>query len=118
MSVRPLPAGRLRHEIAVKRQIRQPDGKGGYLTAWTTVATIRAEVTGLDGRESVMEKVMEGVSVFLFRVRWRRGLEIRASDQVRYAGLDLNVKGPSVDPDGRRRQLTFIAETASAQATS
>jgi len=116
--VKPLAAGRLRHAIVVKRATEASDGKGGYTTSWTTIVETRADVEGLDGRESVMEHVLEGVSVYRFRIRWRPGLEIRAGGQVTFAGRDLNVRAPAADPDGDRREMVFIADTSSARPTA
>ena len=52
------------------------------------------------------------------RIRWRRGLEIRASDQlILPSGLELNIKAPAVDPDGTRKQLIIMADSGSARST-
>ena len=113
--MKPLSGGKMRHSITIRRPQHVPDGKGGYRTVWSTVLVARAEVEGLDGRESVMGRVLDGVSVYRFRLRWRAGIEIRASDQVKFAGRDLNIKAPAADPNGRRRQILFLAETQSAR---
>lgn len=114
----PLTTADLRHKITIRRPTQVSDGKGGYTTSWSIVANCFAEVRGLDGRESVMERVLEGVSIYRIRIRWREDLEVKASDQVRYAGLDLNVTAPAADPDGKREQLIIMASTQSAQATT
>ena len=115
----PLRTSDLRYRIVIRRPSRASDGKGGYTTSWETIAEPMAEVKGQDGRESVMEKVLEGISVYRIRIRWRRGLEVCASDQVRLpSGLELNIKAPAADPDGKREQLLFMAETGSARRTS
>jgi SPP1 family predicted phage head-tail adaptor len=113
----PLTTADLRHSITIRRPSQVSDGKGGYTTSWATIATCFAEVTGLDGREATVEHVLEGVSIYRIRIRWRAGLDVRASDQVQYAGRDLNVTAPASDPDGRREQLVIMASTASAQVS-
>jgi SPP1 family predicted phage head-tail adaptor len=110
--VKPLTSADLRHKITIRRPSDVPDGKGGFTTSWATIATAFAEVSGLDGRESVMDRVLEGISVYRIRIRWRSGLDVRASDQLQYAGSSLNILSPASDPDGRREQLVLLAETA------
>ena len=108
--MKPLRAADLRHQISIRRSDEVDDGRGGYSSEWSTVATPWAEVTGLDGRESVMEHVLQGVSVFRIRIWYRDG--IAADDQIRHAGQDLNIRS-SVDPFGTRRELLIIADTRS-----
>lgn len=116
--MKPLTANCLRHRITIRRGTEASDGKGGFRTSWTTVLQTWAEVTGLDGRESAVERVLEGVSAYRFRIRWRGDVEIRASDQVLLDGRELNIKVPANDPDDRRRELVFVAETQSARSES
>lgn len=111
----PLRTADLRHKITIRRPAQAPDGKGGYTSTWSTIASCFAEIHGLDGRESTMEHVLEGVSVYRIRIRWRDGLEVKASDQVRCAAGDLNVTAPGSDPDGTRQQLIIMVSTASAR---
>jgi SPP1 family predicted phage head-tail adaptor len=106
-----LAAGRLRHRIEIRRRTRQKDGKGGYIEVWAPVATVRAEVVSLDGKEGLAEHVVQGVSSYRIRVRYREG--IRTDDQVRHGSLELNVTSVA-DPYGTREQLVILATTAAA----
>jgi SPP1 family predicted phage head-tail adaptor len=83
---------------------------GGFDTVWEPVKTIRAEVIGLDGRESVMEKVLQGISVYRITIRWRS--DVSAQNQLLYGQQTLNIRS-AVDPDDRREQLVIIADTES-----
>jgi SPP1 family predicted phage head-tail adaptor len=113
MNEPPLRAGQLRHRIDIIRMVETPDGKGGFTLAPQAVLEgVAAEVISLNGRESVMQHVLQGVSVYRIRIRWRG--DIKASDQVRYAGTDLNIKAPPADPSGARRQLIIMADTEAA----
>ena len=114
----PLRTRDLTHRITIRRAAQLGDGKGGFLASWTVLTVAMAEITGLDGRESVMGRVLVGVSVYRLRIRWRRGLDIRASDQVRLAdGTELNITAPAADPDGQREQLVIMAESGTARST-
>jgi SPP1 family predicted phage head-tail adaptor len=105
-------ASRLRHRITIRRSAEVKNARGGLEDSWTDVATVWAEVKGLDGRESVMERVLQGVSVYQVTIRWRD--DLRTSDQLAgavFGGRDVNITS-LVDPDGKRVELAIIGETA------
>jgi SPP1 family predicted phage head-tail adaptor len=82
------------------------------------VATVAAEVLGLDGRESVMDQALQGISTYRVTIRWRS--DVLEADQLRSAGScfrgrDVNIRS-IVDPDGRREQLVILADTASTRS--
>lgn len=118
-----LAAGALRHRLSIRRVQEVPNGKGGFKSDWSEIAKVSAEVTGLDGRESVMDQVLQSISVYRIRIRWRS--DVRVADQLRTKGAafgyddkgiprDLNIRS-AVDPDGHREQLVIIADTASTR---
>ena len=120
-----LRAGDLRHRVTIRRSTQVDNGKGGWTTEWPDLATVCAEVIGLDGRESVMDQALQGISSFRVRIRWRA--DVRASDQLHgdetaaVFGVDANGNPRDVnirsvvDPDGKREQLIIVADTASIQ---
>lgn len=121
--MKPLRSAELRHRVVIRRATEVSNSRGGYTSAWSPIATVFAEVTGLDGRESVMDQALQGISVYRIRIRWRE--DIAQADQLRSAGKcfgadgqgngrDVNVRS-IVDPDGRREQLVIIADTASTR---
>lgn len=110
-------AGKLRSRITIRRSAEVKNERGGYDETWADLGTIFAEVTGLDGRESVMDKVLQGISVYRVTIRWRD--DLKASDQLRsaggcFGGRDVNIRS-AVDPTGRREELVIIADTASVR---
>jgi len=107
----------LRHKVTIQRPSQVKDGKGGWLDdQWSEVAKVWAEVTALDGRESVMDHVLEGTSVYRVRVRYRA--DLRADWQLKYGDLTLNITAAPADPDGKREQLVIMTSTASALKAS
>ena len=109
-----LAAGRLNRRITIRRATQAQDDKGGYIESWMTVASVWAEVLGIDGREAVIAQALQGVSYFKITVRWRPG--IQASDQILLDdGRTLNIRSVA-DPTGRRVMLVLLADTASVQS--
>lgn len=105
-------AGRLNRRIEIRRPVETDLETGGSAVTWATVCSCSAEVKGLDGRESVMDRVLQGISVYQVRIRWRDGL--LPSDQIRLGATNLNIRSIA-DPDGRRRELIIMADTASTR---
>jgi SPP1 family predicted phage head-tail adaptor len=46
-----MPAGRLRHRIAITQPAESSDGAGGVTTTWSTLATLWGSIEPLRGRE-------------------------------------------------------------------
>lgn len=115
--MKPLRREDLRHRITIWRLTETSNGKGGYTSEWAEAGSIFAEVAGLDGRESVMDQVLQGTS--FYRIRVRHGADITDADQLRstgdcFRGRDVNVRSVN-DPDGKRRQLVILGDTASTR---
>jgi SPP1 family predicted phage head-tail adaptor len=112
----PLRAGDLRHRITVRRAAEIETPTGGYKEDWGDYATVAAEITAFDGREVVLDQALQGVSVYRVRIRWRD--DLTTEDQLRgscFGGRDVNVRSIA-DPDGRRRQLVIMADSASTRS--
>lgn len=110
--MKPLRSADLTHRISIRRATEVDDGRGGYQTSWQTIAQPWAEVTGLDGRESVIEHSLQGISVYRIRIWWRPG--VQPADQAQLDGVDLNIRS-AVDPDAKRHELVILADTASTR---
>lgn len=126
-----LRAGDLRQRLTIRRVNEVPNGKGGFTEDWGDVATIFAQVIGLDGptprpasRETVVNQSLEAIAVYQVRIRWRP--DVYASDQLRPKGScfgfddngkkrDVNIRSIN-DPDGRREQLVIVADTSSRRS--
>ena len=108
-----LKAGDLRHKIIIRRLVEVDDGTGAYTSSWVTIAAPWAEVKGQTGRESVMDQVLQSISIYRIRIRWRP--DIRAADQIRHGDIVLNITSVD-DPDGDREQLVMIADTAGVRS--
>lgn len=110
-----IPAGRLRQRVDIMRAVKADNGKGGYVTTWSAIASnVPVEVLGLTGEEALRDKVLLGVRVHRITLRYRS--DLAPKDQLRYQGDDLNIRS-AVDPDGRRERLVIIADNDGAVPT-
>lgn len=118
MPMPPLKTVDLRHRMIIRRPTTTKKASGGgFEETWPEVATVYAEVIGQDGRESVMDQALQGISVYRIRIRWRG--DLKTSDQASsegdcFGGRTVNLRS-IVDPDGKREQLIIMADTASTQ---
>lgn len=110
----PLPAGRLRNRITIRRATDTPTAAGGQSRSWSTlVAGLPAEVLGQYGRESVIANTLQGISTFRITIRPRS--DIRIGDQVIWGTRELNIISPPSDPTGRGEMMDFLADTSAPQ---
>lgn len=114
----PLPtldAGQLNNRVEFRRKQQTSDGKGGFVVTWPLLVTVWAEVQGQDGREAVIAQALQGISTYRIRIYYRG--DITPDMQVRFSGIDFNIRSVS-DPNGDREQLVILADTGSAQKTT
>lgn len=106
--------GRMRERITIRRQANVKNARGGLTRSWTTLAdNLSAEVVSIDGREAVIGQVLQGLSTYQITIRYRG--DLKASDQVLWNGLELNIIAPPADRLGTRHWLTIHASTLAAQ---
>ena len=99
--------------MTIIRAAEVKNDRGGLVDTVGPVAAVWAEVKGLSGREVVMERVLQGFSVYEVRISWRS--DLLQSDQLAgaaFGGRNLNILSIA-DPDGLRDELLIIGETAS-----
>ncbi len=106
-------AGRLRHRVQVWRKQKVDDGLGGRTTQWVQLFKRWGEVVGQNGREALLSQAVQGIQFFRISVRFGSG--IKDTDQLRYAGITLNVRSVT-DPDGRRTAEIILADTSDVEA--
>lgn len=108
MDTSTLKAGRLRHKIGIYRLQDVDDGKGAYVRDWSKITDVWAEVIGQGGRESLIDRSVQGIATYRVTIRWRS--DIRTNDQIRYRGRNLNIR--SIEPDATDRVwLSIMCDT-------
>jgi SPP1 family predicted phage head-tail adaptor len=109
----PVRAGDLRDRISIRRESNVKTATGGLTRTWTDLVTaLPAQVTSLNGRESVVGQVLQGISQFQIVVRYRT--DVKVSDQIKWNGRELNVHSAE-DRDGRRVWTYIQASTEAPQ---
>lgn len=105
--------GSLRKQVSVQAEVLGADSAGGYTPAWTTRATVWAEIEPLSGREVLAAQHLEGRVTHRVTMRWRDDLTITPAQRLLIAGRAFNIR--SVLNRGERNQwLDILAEEGGA----
>ena len=108
-----MQAGDLRHRITFRRQTTSKNQTtGGQTRSWSDLATVSANIVGLNGREAVIGSVLQGVDHYQITVRFRD--DIQPSDQILWGSVELNVHSAQ-DKLGTRQWTQIHASTEAPQ---
>lgn len=102
-------AGKLDRSITIERLTETVSDTGGVASAWTTTATIRAEIVNQTASEFLTGYGEAEAGTIVFRIRYRA--DITTADRITYAGRQFNIK--EVAEIGRRRWLELRAISVS-----
>jgi SPP1 family predicted phage head-tail adaptor len=104
-----MSAGQLRHLVTLQSQVTMQDNLGQPSTAWTTVASVWADVRYQTG----LEAIKSGADVSIVRVSVRmRYRVVSAGQRVLYDGTVFNIL--AVQPDVRKAYVDLVAEVINA----
>ncbi len=102
-------AGKLDRNITIERQVETVAPSGSVSTAWTNIATIRAEVVRQSADETATGYGEAQTGSVTFRIRYMSG--ITTADRVTYDGITYGLKG--ILEIGRRHGLELRAVATS-----
>lgn len=98
-------AGKLDRTIAVERKTETVTPSGSVVTAWTNLATVRAEIVQQSASEFLTGFGEAEAGTVIFRIRYLP--DITTADRVTYAGQVYDLK--EIVEIGRRRGLELRA---------
>jgi SPP1 family predicted phage head-tail adaptor len=99
-----------RDRVTIEAEQRTPNGQGGYTTGWSPVATVWAEVIGLNGNEAMRASIERSVS--LYRVNLRKRDDVSAANRLRWNGRVLSITSVLPHPQEPRTALQLLCETS------
>lgn len=102
--------GNLRHLLLIQKEIRTPDGGGGFTVTWQDIATtplVYAAITSLSGSEQLSQRQLATAVSCRIVIRHRDDItpDMRLTDGKKIYDI-ISVK----DPDGALVYLEIIAE--------
>jgi SPP1 family predicted phage head-tail adaptor len=102
-------AGKLDRTIIIQRQTETVKPSGAVVTAWTEVATVRAEIAQQSATEFLAGYGEAENGTVIFRIRYLPG--ITTNDRVNFGGVIHDLK--EIKELGRRRGLELRAVATS-----
>ena len=100
-------AGELRHQVALQAPAKTFDSEGQEVITWTTVATVRAAVVPLTGREYFETRAVNAELTHKVTIRYRRG--VKATWRVLYGSRALEVVSVA-DVEERHERLELMCK--------
>ena len=102
-----------RHRIAIQAEQPTADGGGGYALAWTTLATVWANIKPSTAKELVASGHIESHVTHTITVRWRRDIAITPDMRVLYQSRTFAIRGV-VNPNESNKWTVLLAEEGGA----
>ena len=101
--------GGMRHRLDLQRETKTPDGGGGYVLDWETVATVWGEVRPIAGRERLEAMRLASAVTHRAVIRWQAGLAPDAEWRLVKDGRAFNIRAV-VNLEERNRFLELLCE--------
>lgn len=104
-----IDVGQLRQSVQLQTDLEDPDASddfGNPVRGWTTVATLRARVENLSGRELLLAR--QNWPTVSYRVTLRACVPIDGTQRLVYAGRELSILS-ALPLDERPRWLVILA---------
>ena len=109
-----LASGRLRHVVYIERPVETRDALGSVTTTWQRVATTRAEVRDLSGREFFAAAAVQSEVTTTVRMRAIYGVAVQPNWRiVTGGGREFDVLSQPLDQLGNGREWTIMVKERS-----
>lgn len=96
----------LRETVSVQTNMPTRSARGAEVDAWTTLATVRAEVAPLQGREFFAAQQINSEITYKVRMRWLSG--VTSGARLVWGSEVLEVVGPPINTKAQKRELVLM----------
>jgi SPP1 family predicted phage head-tail adaptor len=102
--------GKLRKQVALQQEQKTPDGAGGYALAWTTLATVWADIIPQSGKEVFASGPLEGHVTHKITMRWRADLAPTTAMRLMIGARAFNIRSVINKDEGNRWIVLLVEE--------
>jgi SPP1 family predicted phage head-tail adaptor len=102
--------GTLRQKVSLQSEAQTPDGAGGYTLAWTTLATVWANIIPISGNEVYAAGHLEGHATHKVTIRWRSDITPTTDMRLTYNSRVFNIRAVLNRGELNRQFLLYVEE--------
>lgn len=103
-------AGGLRKRAVLQAEQRTADAGGGYVLAWTDLATVWARLMPVSGRESLAADRLEARVTHRVTMRWRADLNLSAALRLKIGARLFNIHAVFNEGERDRTAILLVEE--------
>lgn len=105
--------GRLDQRVAILRKTSTPDGAGGTVDTWATIATVWASVLPKSGAEGVA--AMQAREATTYDVVMRASVDVSATDRLAWSGIVLKIDSAPLAGRDLYRALVAVEDNTRSE---
>ncbi|MFA4994219.1 MAG: phage head closure protein [Bdellovibrionales bacterium] len=102
--------GTLRKKVSIQTESKTPDNAGGYTLAWTTLATVWANITPISGKEVFAAGHLEGRATHKVTIRWRGDIALTPDMRLSYNSRAFNIRAVLNKGEENKHFLLYVEE--------
>lgn len=103
-----MDAGLLRDEVTLEAEDRTDNGQGGFVSSWSPVTTMSANLVALTGDEALQNGIQRSTATY--RVTIRRRDTITAQHRLKWRGTILAIHSVLQHPRWPQEAMLLICE--------
>jgi SPP1 family predicted phage head-tail adaptor len=109
-----MKTGTLRQRVSLQAEQRTSDTAGGYALAWTTLATVWANIKPITGKEVLAAGRLETRITHKITVRWRKDLTITPDMRALVHDRVFSIRAVINENESNRWATLLVEEGAAA----
>lgn len=100
-------ASRLRHRLTLQEPVHTPDSGGGYISSWSDIAQLWAEILPVSGRERLFTGKVQAEATHRILIRYRS--DVSTSHRLVFESRIFNIRS-IMNAHERNEMLELLAE--------
>lgn len=109
-----ISVGDLRHRVTIQRKENAPDGTGGSITTWVTLAQPWAKLTPKTGTEKIYLNRLNAQNMMSVVIRYNASYDFKDTDKLLFKGNQYQIRS-IINIEERDKYIELLVEKGVAQ---